>query len=747
MAEIGTAYVTLIPSAKGMGKNVATELDDELGDAGKKGGDTAAKGFKGTFKKGLVGIGGAMAGMFALSEAKEFFTDAVSGASDLSESASKTGVVFGKFTDQVTNAAKTSAKTMGMSEQAYLESTSTFGNLLVALGLGPKKAADMSQSMVKLAGDLGSFNNVSSEEALLALRAGLAGETEPLKKFGVNMNEATIKAQAMSMGLLKASKDTDKIRSAQVKVLTSQNAYNKAVKKSGKDSLEATKAQAALGSAQSALDKVTEGTIPTLTAQQKALAAQGLIMAQTTTAQGDYVKTAGGLAGTQKRLSAETDNVKASIGEFLLPVVTNIAHILAANVIPAVSGFVEQMRSGTGTGGKFADAAKSLWNAIKDLWGVIKDLWPVLVSIGKFLAEHPAIVYAAAAAYVAFKIAVAAVNTVQKIQAAMTVLSTTATVANATATTGAAVATGSWAAAMWALIAPIALVVLAIVAIVAIVWLVIKYHKQIGAFMVMIWNKIKGAIGAAVSWVIDFVKTHWQALLMILTGPIGIAVGLIIMHWDKIKAAISAALGWIVSVVTGLWSRVTGTLVSGGQAIVDFVVGLPGRILALASRFAGVGQALIGAFIDGLKAAAGFVGGIAGKLWDALRGLINNAIVQLNDLLEFTVSLPFGKSFTIDPPDIPQLASGGRANGSIVQVGDGRGWESIVPDHLMAQALTTAAAGGAAAAGGGGGGQSLRLVVDGYEFSAYVDGRADGRVASASDLAAQQGRASWASRR
>lgn len=259
MAEVGSAFVTVIPSAKGFGKSLDGQVGGDLDSSGKRAGTRFGTGLK----------VGALAAVGAAGLAAGFLKGAVSAASDLAESQSKVGVVFGKSAGQIMSASKTSASAMGLSKQAYLDATGTFGNLLVSLDLGPKKAANMSQQMVKLAGDLASFNNVSPEEALDAIKSGLTGETEPLKRFGVNMNDATLKAQAMKMGLISSTKEA-------------------------------------------------------LTPQNKALAAQALIMKQTKTAQGDFARTSGGLANQQRILAANFANTKATIGKVFLPIVTKL---------------------------------------------------------------------------------------------------------------------------------------------------------------------------------------------------------------------------------------------------------------------------------------------------------------------------------------------------------------------------------------------------------------------------------------
>lgn len=77
-------------------------------------------------------------------------------------------------------------------------------------------------------------------------------------------------------------------------------------------------------------------------------------------------------------------------------------------------------------------------------------------------------------------------------------------------------------------------------------------------------------------------------------------------------------------------------------------------------------------------------------------------------------------------------------------VGEGTQPESIVPDSLMVSALSKAArAGSALRTSSSSDDRSLRLVVDGYEFNAYVDSRADDRVSSAGSMDDERGRASW----
>ncbi|MDD5367456.1 MAG: hypothetical protein PHQ40_00360 [Anaerolineaceae bacterium] len=193
-------------------------------------------------------------------------------ASDLNETVSKVGVVFGDASGRVLAFGKDSATSLGMSENAALAAAGTYGNLFRSMGMTDDKSADMSVGIVKLAGDLASFNNLSPEEVLEKLRAGLTGETEPLKALGVNISAAALKTQALKMGF-----------------------------------------------------KEVNGELP---AAAKAQASYALIMEQTALAQGDFARTSGGLANQQRILASQVENLKAKIGTALLPIVTRATTLL-----------------------------------------------------------------------------------------------------------------------------------------------------------------------------------------------------------------------------------------------------------------------------------------------------------------------------------------------------------------------------------------------------------------------------------
>lgn len=189
---------------------------------------------------------------------------AIDSASDLSESVSKTGQIFGPQAAEIEKFAAGAAKSLGQSKTAALEAASTFGIIGQSAGLSGSEAAKFSKQFVGLSSDLASFNNTSPEEAVTAIGAAMRGESEPIRKYGVMLDDATLRARAMKLGLI------DNVKQA-------------------------------------------------LTPQQKALAASREILAQTTKAQGDFGRTAQGAANQQRIQAAAAENLRAKLGSALLP--------------------------------------------------------------------------------------------------------------------------------------------------------------------------------------------------------------------------------------------------------------------------------------------------------------------------------------------------------------------------------------------------------------------------------------------
>lgn len=123
-------------------------------------------------------------------------------AGDLNETLSKTQVIFGDSTAAVSKFADEMYEAYGSSRTEILDAASDLGLVAKAIGLAKPEAAAFSIQLAKLADDAASFYNVGLGDALDRIKAALRGESDPIEKFGVMLNEAAVKQEALRLGLV-----------------------------------------------------------------------------------------------------------------------------------------------------------------------------------------------------------------------------------------------------------------------------------------------------------------------------------------------------------------------------------------------------------------------------------------------------------------------------------------------------------------------------------------------------------------
>jgi hypothetical protein len=178
-----------------------------------------------SFSGRVKGIGSGIAGAFtgiaagaAALGAGAFLVKSVQAASDLNEQVSKSQQVFGSASATVEADAKRMAEAFGVPRREFLDAASSIGLIAEGAGLSEAAAAKLGSKFGQLGIDISSFFNVSTEEALGALRSGLTGEAEPLKRFGVLMNEDAVKAEAMRLGIAGLNGKLSEAQKVQVRV-------------------------------------------------------------------------------------------------------------------------------------------------------------------------------------------------------------------------------------------------------------------------------------------------------------------------------------------------------------------------------------------------------------------------------------------------------------------------------------------------------------------------------------------------
>lgn len=196
----------------------------------------------------------------------KFGKAAINAATDLNETFSKVNEVFKDSAKEIIQWSETSATAFGMSQREALDAASTFAIFGKSAGLAGKDLTGFSKELTELSADFASFFNTSPEEAITAIGAALRGESEPIRRYGVLLDEATLKQRALSEGIITTTKGA-------------------------------------------------------LTPQQKVLAAQAEILAQAGDAAGDFARTADQVANQTRIAQANLANLTATMGDMLLPAV------------------------------------------------------------------------------------------------------------------------------------------------------------------------------------------------------------------------------------------------------------------------------------------------------------------------------------------------------------------------------------------------------------------------------------------
>jgi hypothetical protein len=189
-------------------------------------------------------------------------------ASDLSESINAVNVAFGSSAKGILDFGKTAATTLGVSSLDFNNAAvrfSAFAERIVG------KGGDASKFIAEIttrASDFASVFNIDVSEALQVFQSGLAGEAEPLKRFGINLLDTEVKAFAVRTEMIKQGE--------------------------------------------------------TMTEQQKVLARYGLLMESTNKTAGDFANTSGGLANASRILNAQIVGLQGEIGNALLPAIEQL---------------------------------------------------------------------------------------------------------------------------------------------------------------------------------------------------------------------------------------------------------------------------------------------------------------------------------------------------------------------------------------------------------------------------------------
>lgn len=287
---------------------------------------------------GLKKLGAAVAGAFAVGAIVSFGKEVYGAASAVQQSFGALDSVFGKNSAQVKKWAKGAATDVGLAKSEYATLATLIGAQLTNMGRSTKQAANETDGLITLGADLAATYGGSVADAVSAVSSVLKGETDPIERYGISIKQADISARLLAKG--------------------------------------------------------QDGLTGTAKKQATATAALALVTGQATAAQGAFGREANTAAGQQERARAQLENLKATIGAGLLPIMTTTFGFINTNVFPAVSRLGTSLKRDLGPpiksvsafiGEKLIPAARGLydWFVVKIAPQVQKFLSPIIAAVGR----------------------------------------------------------------------------------------------------------------------------------------------------------------------------------------------------------------------------------------------------------------------------------------------------------------------------------------------------------------------------
>ena len=272
-------------------------------------------------------------------------------AGDFQESLQKFNVVFGDLADGQRQWIEDFADQVGRGRSELVAFAAEFQDLLVPIGFESEGAADTSRELLRLSVDLASFNNLRTADVVRDLSAALTGSSEVMKKYGVIVNQAALEQELLNQGLDPRN--------------------------------------------------VTE--------QEKAQARLNIIIRSTTSAQGDAVRSAGSFNNQLARLRGQVSDLAVSVGEALLPPLTDLTERLN-QLVPPVIDFVRENERMILILGTAAASLSAIGVTLLSIAAAFKTVATLAAGVGAALSAVGLTVSGIAPAILAIGAAVAAVT-------------------------------------------------------------------------------------------------------------------------------------------------------------------------------------------------------------------------------------------------------------------------------------------------------------------------------------------------
>jgi len=212
---------------------------------------------------------------------------AIDAASDLSEGINAVNVSFGDAAEGILELGENAARGLGLSKTELFGIATQFSSFAGTIAGEGGNIVQVVDEISQRGADFASVFNLEVGDALGKFQSGLAGQSEPLRNYGIDLSAATVLAHALETGIFDG--------------------------------------------------------VGAMTESEKVQARYSSLMEQTDKVAGDFANTSDGLANQQRILKATLEDTRAEIGEKFMPIMQNIQTFILEKVIPAFTNFWEEL--------------------------------------------------------------------------------------------------------------------------------------------------------------------------------------------------------------------------------------------------------------------------------------------------------------------------------------------------------------------------------------------------------------------
>ena len=112
-------------------------------------------------------------------------------------------VIMGDSAKEAQNFIDKAESILGLDPEQMMTALSSFQTLTRGFGIASDEAYKMSKNLTQLAADMSAFTGERLDLTLQRIKSGISGEIEPMRKWGVALDQATLQETAYALGINK----------------------------------------------------------------------------------------------------------------------------------------------------------------------------------------------------------------------------------------------------------------------------------------------------------------------------------------------------------------------------------------------------------------------------------------------------------------------------------------------------------------------------------------------------------------